>query len=84
MSEVLAPGEVKHSWDDLSIPKQMLIVILYRKAYINAIVPTVKPLDEWKRGFDLGKPFIIEGDAYYRVAKESIDVMKVITKTYLI
>lgn len=84
--EYVGPTETKYHWSELPLDKQNLVVRVHLQAWRKAGIITT--FSHFRRLFNLGNPFIVWGEhedrsAYCRIAEESIDVMKVITREYI-
>lgn len=72
--------EQTFEWNELSDGQQNIIVACVGQALKN------KDLETVKRVYELGQPKIIWADSnkYFRVHADSLEVIKLLTKTYLV
>lgn len=84
-AEKLTLPETVKPWNDFEIGEQFIIIEMHRAAF-KAHDIAVKDADVWYRVFELGKPFIVVGGdfEYCRVDQQSITLMNMLTKEYLL
>lgn len=71
------PGETKINWQALEEHQEGFVILAHAAALKTNDYLTLT------RIFNLGNPEIIFGDDYCRVAKESVDLMNMLTLQYL-
>lgn len=78
--------ENTYKWENLTEEQEKLIVVCHAEGFRKSGANV--SLEGLQRLFNLGKPKIVVGTKegqikYSRVHKDSVDVMKIITKNYL-